>query len=511
MANSSLTKRTGINIASQWAEQTAAIVVNFFLISYAIGKLGAEHYGGWAGIVSIIGFVSILDSGMSVAIQHYVASLSAKKEEKRLAELFSSACVVYAIGAVAATLICLGISFYYPILFPKVPAAAAVESQVALRWVAASMFIFMLNMPVRGALLGLQRHDIRNMIEIVSLLTRAGAVVAAFHFFSPSLAHLGMGFFAATLIRFVLSETALRRISGYLKFSVSTVKRSDLKEIFSYSGHSMFWTVGRIVVQDSGPLIANITLTSTAATYVFVGSRLVTALGSFIIGVAGVFVPIASSLKALEDKTRLKIALIRGTRVCSLLGFAVAAVLLVFGRSILYHWVKFEDITPYLVMCVLVVGRTPTWFFNIALSMLMGMRELWTITLMLLISTVSTIVLMFALSYYFGVFGLAVGIITPLSIICSTWIPYRACRVTEVTIGRLLKESIPWPLAVGALVALFAYSILNIFPPETVFVLIIEMGATLAVFLVLALFVGLDRGTREVILSRVSLCQKVKK
>jgi len=162
-------------------------------------------------------------------------------------------------------------------------------------------------------------------------------------------------------------------------------------------------------------------------------------------------------------------------------------------------------------MCVLVVGRTPTWFFNIALSMLMGMRELWTITLMLLISTVSTIVLMFALSYYFGVFGLAVGIITPLSIICSTWIPYRACRVTEVTIGRLLKESIPWPLAVGALVALFAYSILNIFPPETVFVLIIEMGATLAVFLVLALFVGLDRGTREVILSRVSLCQKVKK
>ena len=45
------TKRTGINIASQWGLHVINVIVNFFLIGYVIAKVGPEHYGGWTSIV----------------------------------------------------------------------------------------------------------------------------------------------------------------------------------------------------------------------------------------------------------------------------------------------------------------------------------------------------------------------------------------------------------------------------------------------------------------------------
>lgn len=121
------TKRTGLNIVSQWALNVTNIVINFFLIAYAIGKMGAEHYGAWASIVSIIGYLCMLDAGMSVAIQHYVASFSATGKKDSLISLFSSSYAMYALAAIVAALVCFGISFACPAIFPKVPTKAAAE------------------------------------------------------------------------------------------------------------------------------------------------------------------------------------------------------------------------------------------------------------------------------------------------------------------------------------------------------------------------------------------------
>lgn len=127
------TGKTAINIASQWCQHITAVAVNFFLISYVVGKLGPDNYGGWTTIISIIGYLSILSAGMSVAIQHYVARYSTAEDQTRMISLFSSSYIFYGAGAITATLLSLGFSFVFPSVFAKVPEGAAQECCVALR------------------------------------------------------------------------------------------------------------------------------------------------------------------------------------------------------------------------------------------------------------------------------------------------------------------------------------------------------------------------------------------
>jgi len=53
------TTRTGVNIASQWALHLAIVGVNMFLIAYVLDRVGPEHYGGWAIIISIVGYMHL--------------------------------------------------------------------------------------------------------------------------------------------------------------------------------------------------------------------------------------------------------------------------------------------------------------------------------------------------------------------------------------------------------------------------------------------------------------------
>jgi O-antigen/teichoic acid export membrane protein len=105
------TRQTGLNIASQWGLHITNVVVNLFLIRYVIGKVGAEHYGGWTTIVSVIGYLSILTAGMSLTMQHYVARFEARQEQTSLISVYNSSYVIYGIAAVIALLVCLWDTF----------------------------------------------------------------------------------------------------------------------------------------------------------------------------------------------------------------------------------------------------------------------------------------------------------------------------------------------------------------------------------------------------------------
>jgi membrane protein EpsK len=505
MATEVTTKRTGLNIASQWVLNTTNIVVNFFLIAYVIGKVGTEYYGGWTSIVSIIGYLSMLDAGLSVAIQHYVARFSACGEKNKLISLFSSAYVVYGFSAVVAALLCFGISLVYPIIFPKVPIKAAAECVVSLRWVSAAMLIFVLNLPVRGALLGLQRHYMRNTIEFLSLLVRAGMVVISFSMLGPSLAHLGMAFLGAALVRFVLSRVALRLIEPDLRFHLSSVTWSSLRDIFSYGGHTIFWTIATVLIHNSGPILANLILNPSAATYLYVGSQLVRAIGTFVSSASQVFIPVASFLQAAAEKIRLRSALIRGTRFCALVSFSGAAGLIIFGRAALTHWVGFSDNTSYFVVVITTLGWLGYWVFSMAQAMLVGMRVLWAITWINVFRAVFTIILGAVLAYYWGVLGLAAGLVLPLFLSTCTVVPYIACKYTETRLGQLLKESLRGPLLVGAVVAAVSWAFQYVWVPTSIWAFVAQCMSVVLLFGGLSVWKGLDAASRYIILRRIGI------
>jgi O-antigen/teichoic acid export membrane protein len=508
MSNIITAKQAVLNIISQWILQIFNLVVTFFLIGYAIAKVGEEHYGGWASIMSIIAYLAVLDAGMTIAIQHYVAALSAKGERQKLMSLFSSAYIAYGIGAVAAALICLVISFWYHELFPKVSVSIAAECTVTLRWVAAGVFLFVLNLPMQGALVGLQRYYVRNTIELASLAVRVLTVVVLFNLFGFYLTYLGAAFFAATATRFVLSRVALHFIEPDLRLRPSYIRTDSLREIFSFGGHSFFWAISTVLVRDTGPILGTILIGPTAATYLYVGARLVASVGTFIYGAGDIFLPMASALKAANDNVRLQAALVRGTRFCAALAFPAAAVLLTFGQAILKHWVHSADFdynTSYYVVVATTIGMFGTWVFKVPLAVLTGIKVLRPVTYMWIIRVAFGVPLGVAMGYYFGAVGVAAGLLTPILVTSNTWIPYKACHSTGITVGKLFHNALIGPLIVGAIVAAGALMIQIVWPAKSAWILITECAVILMLFLALVVAVGIDAASRKLILAKLSL------
>lgn len=496
------TKQTGLNIASQWTQHIINIVVNFFLIGYVVAKVGPEHYGGWTTIVSIIGYLSILSAGMSVAVQHYVARFSAKQDQAGLISAFSSSYAVYGIGAVIAFLVCLWVSFVYPSVFPKVPENAAIECSIALRWVAVSMFLLMLSLPMQGTLLGLQQHHIRNSIEIISLIARAVTVVLLFNLLKPSLIYLGTAFFLAMCTRFLLCKIALWRIAPELQFRPSTIKKDTLAQLFTYGGHSFVWTICIVIARDSIPVLATIIINPEAATFWYVGNRLVVSIGGLIKGVGRVFVPVASSLYASEKWGGLKVVLIRSTRFCALFSLSGVVALIMFGQDLLNFWVGPGYSISYYVLVITALGWVGSWTFGGAQAILMGMRKLWFVTIMVSSYAIAGILLAVIMASTWGVLGLAAGFAIPIATIYAFPIPYFASKSCKVRLRKLLTSALSAPVGISLIMVLCIIVIQRILPAVNIVNFIAQLIIALVIFGVLVLLFGLDPASRDMLLGK---------
>jgi len=498
------TKRTGINIVSLWMLHIANVVVNFFLIGYVVYKVGDEHYGGWASVASIIGYLFLLNAGMSNAIQYLIASSSAKQQTNETSSVFSAAYVVYGVSACIALIVCLVISDHYSGIFPRIPAKAAAECVVALKWVAPAMMLNLLTMPIQGTVLGLQSHYVWNIIEIISLLARACVVAWTFIYAGPSLSYLGAAYFAAAVVRLLLGRLALRLLEPTIHFRFSLITGKSLRNVFSFGGHSALWTVCAVINRESAPIIAAIYLSSKSATYLYIATRLVQAIGTFITNGSSVFVPMASRLKAEKDQERLRSALVRGSRFCVLLALSGGAVIFLFGRSIISHWVGVDDDQCYYTVVIFTFSWMGYWMFSVAHAMLVGMRVLWPITGIMVFRAVFSIVLGLILANYYGILGLAAGIELPRFLSATIAVPYLACKRVRITIRKYLGKIVPIPFVIGIIVAALSLAIQYFWVSTSIWVFLAQCVIVLFVFLSLALWKGLDRMSRRLIIDKIT-------
>ena len=507
MARKVTARRTGAMILSQWTRHVAVVAIHVFLIGYAVGHLGAEHYGAWAVVAAFINYLSTLDSGMTVALQYFIARFAVQEDREASVGIYSTACAIFAGVAVLAAGICVGLSFVFHDVFPKLTPASAEECSVALWWVALAIVGFMASMPVQGTLLGLQQHTARNIVHVLGLVGRVVAVVVLFNVYHPSIVYLGVAFAVMTWLRFLLGLAALRWLAPEIVLRLSSVSWEVLKQLITYSGHSFWWTVASRLTQESGAFLSAWMFGPTMATYMYVGTKLPRAFGGIPMGAAGVFVPVASSLHAEGDTERLRRVLARALRFSAVFSIGGAACLIAFGRPVIEAWLGPGYDVAYTVLCIMSAGFAGMWTFHAVESMLMGVRLLWPITWVWVVRATGTIGLALLGGWLFDFEGMCVGLVAALFLTYLVWIPGLAARHFGVGWPGLYLRSLPAPLVVAAAVGATGFAIQRAIPPPPLWVLLAECVVVAGLFGALAFAIGLDGASRALILRKLQLKQ----
>src|SRR6476646_5335545 len=167
-------KKAGIvrNVLSNWGAYVLAMAVNFFVSPYVIHHLGDTGYGVWTVILSLTGYLGLLDLGVRGAVTRYVAKFHAQEDHDRASNLASSAIVIFATAGLIALL---ASALFAAVVVDrmKIPVAYLGSARIVLLLTGLSIAISLVNGVYGGILVGLQRFDVTNSIEISLNLVRA--------------------------------------------------------------------------------------------------------------------------------------------------------------------------------------------------------------------------------------------------------------------------------------------------------------------------------------------------
>jgi len=142
------------NVLSNWGAYVIAMGVNFFLSPYVVHHLGNVGYGVWTLILSLTGYLGLLDLGVRGAVTRYVAKFYTEADHKKSSEVASSAIVIFASAGVIAILISI-IFAAFVIGHMHVPSQFLNAARLVLILTGFSIAISLVNGVFGGILVGL--------------------------------------------------------------------------------------------------------------------------------------------------------------------------------------------------------------------------------------------------------------------------------------------------------------------------------------------------------------------
>ena len=162
-------ERFAVNVLWTWLGVAANLFIGFVLSPYIIWKLGAEGYGLWALLFSVIGYYGILDLGFRPALIRYAAYFRARNEPARINEVINTLVAYYAVGSVVLVAVAVFLSRRVGQLFHISSMWQADFSSVVIL----TALIWVLGINVFGACVeAFQRFDLSISGSVSSSLSR---------------------------------------------------------------------------------------------------------------------------------------------------------------------------------------------------------------------------------------------------------------------------------------------------------------------------------------------------
>ncbi len=328
-----LIKNTALNtIGRMWG-----VVLSFLLMPYIVLKLGNEAFGVWAVVGVIISYFMLTDFGVGWSFVKYISEYYAKKDYRSINQVVNTGFVFYTGVAVIILLLALGLNRLLLSLF-KVSPDLMNDATFAL---IGSALIVALGRPFGGfgaIIIGLQRYDIRNGLDIFQSLINAAGTVAVLEL-GYGLKGLIINGLCLSVASIVLSVVFAYRLLPELRFNpFSFWDRTIFKKLFSYGATLQVNNLSNLINMQVGKLLLGYFLNVSVVTFYEVGTRIAHLARSGPMLLLGAIIPMASELDAKADRATLERLYMRGSKYMVIPSVPLVLFILMTAPVIISAW-----------------------------------------------------------------------------------------------------------------------------------------------------------------------------
>lgn len=278
------------------------MIVVFFLAPFLISRIGEVHYGLYLLLMSVSGFLGVLDLGLGEATLRFVAYYYGKRDFNGAERVLRATISIYLVmGMAAASFLFFG-SNRIAALFKFSPQDMILAASL-LKITAFSFLFRFCSGPYLAVPQALLRYDINaRVLMLESILRVAGAVTVVL---------LGYGVtgligwnMALSLFTLTVYSIIARRILPGIRITPS-VSPGALREIFNYGVFAFLSQIFGIIWQHADRMLLGILVGSGAVAYFAVPQDLAFRIMTLAGSAAAVLMPRFSSMEETGSREKL--------------------------------------------------------------------------------------------------------------------------------------------------------------------------------------------------------------
>ncbi|MEW8254410.1 MAG: MATE family efflux transporter [Candidatus Thiodiazotropha taylori] len=434
------------NLFSNWTGLLVSIVVSFFLAPFVVHNLGNELYGVWTIINQFTGYMYLFDFGVRESVIRSTSHSLAKKDPKALEEVLSASFIIYFFISVITILISIVLALYFSSIFgveEKVAEAASIT--VLLVGVTIAQF-FIFNI-FSGVLMGLQRYDIFNVVNILTTLLKAAAFVLllsnGYNIVAMAASQMVLGFLGGLYLMHAAKKIAADHgVRFKVRLKIDAAFRKVARKIVNYSTFVLINNLGQKIVFMTDAIVIGIFMPVASVTFYAIAGTLVEYLRQLVVVTARVLMPMVARYSALEDHERIDKTVIDGSKLTLFISYPVVLVFILLGGEFIALWMgeQFRELSG-LVLLILAVTQIFSAPHQTLSSVLYGLDKHKMLAFFRIGEAITNLGLSIVLLHYYGVAGVALGTAIPHIILTAVILPIYTTRVIGMNLTKYYLSS----------------------------------------------------------------------
>lgn len=474
----------------------AGMAVAFFMSPFLVHTLGDHQYGMWVLIISVTGYMGLLDVGLRVSVVKYVSQLSTTKDFEGLNRVTSTALAIYGSVGVLIVLITLVIELFFSRVF-SIQGGDADTARVVLLLAGINVAATLVVSIPAGVLAGLQRYDRSAAAGITTLVFRSAAIIA-FVSGGFGIAALAIVHLCSQILYGALAWRSARLECPTLRLERRLVSVETAKQLWSYSAFVLVNNVGRVLLFGSSEVVVGSLLGTVAVTYYAISGTIAQYMQQIVVTMAQVLHPYAAAQHAKGSTEGLRYAALMGTKLSLLVGLPITVTVIVMGERFISLWMgpEYGRIAGPLLI-VLTLARLVHLSQAGSYEVLLGMSLHRVPTTLNLVAGVLSVAGSMLFGRWYGLTGVAIGGAIPIVVLHGLVQPWYTNRSLDISWRTYLWRAVLPPLAAAVPYALALYGVARVSPPQSLVTLALVIAGTLPVFGIAGLFLCFDAEQRS--------------
>jgi len=345
-------------------------IVGLLLTPFIIRSLGQSEYGLYILLGSFVGYISLLDFGLSNTIVRFVAKYRANNDTTGEKNFLGTVLIIYVL--ISFLVVVLGAIGYFNLdyIFEQSLTPEELKKSKIL------MMLFIFNMTISlpggtfaGICSGYEEFIFPRVVNIIRYIVRSLVVLTVLLYGGKSIAIVVVDTILNIFI--ILINMYYVLVVMKVKIGFTSFNKQLVRKIFSYSVWIFVFAMIGQLFWKSGQMILGITISTEAVAVFAVGIVLSGYFGAFAGAINSVFLPRATFMVEKDtDRKELTAFFIKVGRILTFLLMYIWAGFILFGQHFINLWVGADYEDSYFITVIIMTAYILPLVQNFANSLI---------------------------------------------------------------------------------------------------------------------------------------------